>query len=50
MPLVIYIASGADTHTSWTNTISRNQTRAGLRMAHAWFKQYVDYCTACVCV
>ena len=45
MPLVINSLGGRHTHTHKhthtdvrTGTISRNQARAGLRPAHAWFK------------
>ena len=45
MPLVILIASGADTHTNTyihvrTETISRNQVHAGHRPARTWFKNH----------
>ena len=43
MPLVINSLGGGQTHTNThtdvrTETISRNQRRAGHRPAHAWFK------------
>jgi len=43
MPLVINSLGGGHTHTCiltlWTKVISRNQSHAGLRMAHAWFNE-----------
>jgi len=41
-PLVVNSLGGGDTHTCiqtlWTKAISRNQSRAGLQLARAWFK------------